>query len=172
MYWWVAQPHTSGSHSKHTISNAPGDTPSEGGFDAYPSTWDTPESIDNTTARRRTVQAAAPRGIAEDCTQNTLKICVCGPQPSRSGDLLCFGNDLTDKDCFMPIICQCSEPCQADLGLAQPLKKSLKTRVLFDSILASQDTSTWKRLQTNDKCHGISTAVAESSTGVNSICKV
>ena len=69
MYSWVAQPHTSGSHSKHTISNAQGDTPSEGGFDAFPSTWETPESIDCTTARRRTVQAAAPRGFAEDSSQ-------------------------------------------------------------------------------------------------------
>jgi hypothetical protein len=172
MYSWVAQPHTSGSHSKHTISNAQGDTPSEGGFDAFPSTWETPESIDCTTARRRTVQAAAPRGLAEDCTQNALKICVCGPQPSWSGDLLCFGNDQTDKECFMQIICQCSEPCQADLRLAQPLKKSLKARVLFDSISASHDTSTRKRLQTNDKCHGICTALAESSTGLNSICQV
>ena len=172
MYSWVAQPHTSGSHSKHTISNAQGDTPSEGGIDAFPSTWETPESIDCTTARRRTVQAAAPRGLAEDSTQNALKICVCGSQPSWSDDLLCFGNDQTDKECFMQIICQCSEPCQADLRLAQPLKKSLKARVLFDSILASHDTSTRKRLQTNDKCHGICTALAESSTGLNSLCQV
>jgi len=133
MYSWVAQPHTSGIHSKHTISNAQGDTPSEGGIDAFPSTWETPESIDCTTARRRTVQAAAPRGLAEDSTQNALKICVCGSQPSWSDDLLCFGNDQTDKECFMQIICQCSEPCQADLRHAQPLKKSLKARVLFDS---------------------------------------
>ena len=133
MYSWDAQPQTSGSHSKHTISNAQGDTPSEGGIDAFPSTWETPESIDYTTARRRTVQAAAPRGLAEDCTPNALKICVCGPQPSWSGDRLCFGNDQTDQGCFMQIICQCSEPCQADLRHAQPLKKSLKARVLFDS---------------------------------------
>jgi hypothetical protein len=100
LYSWVAQPHTSGSHSKHTSSNAQGDTPSEGGFDALPSTCETPACIDCTKARRRTVQAAAPRGLDEDCMQNALTKCVCGPQPSWSGDLLCFGNGHTDKKQF------------------------------------------------------------------------
>ena len=69
----------------------------------------------------------------EDYIQNILTMCVCGPQPSWSGDLLCFGNDQTDKNICTQIICQCSEPCQANLRLAQPLKKSLKARVLFHS---------------------------------------
>ena len=41
MYSWVALPHTSGILSKHTFSNAQGDPPSEGEFDALPSTWET-----------------------------------------------------------------------------------------------------------------------------------
>jgi len=123
-------------------------------------------------SRRRTVQAAAPRGLDEDCMQNALTKCVCGPQPSWSGDLLCFGNGHTDKNSSKQIICQSSKPCQADLRLAHPLKKSLKARVLLDAILAIKNTSTRKRLQTNDNCHGICTALAESSTGLNSICLV
>ena len=94
MYSWVAQPHTSGSHSKHTFSNAQGDTPSEGGFDALPSTWETPESIDCTTARRRTVQAAAPRGLAEDCMQNALTMRACVGR-SRRGQVIFYALGMT-----------------------------------------------------------------------------